>query len=298
MFSSKALASLSHIFSIRSFVALCLVLTPQLVSAQAGGGGTGSSEEEPPPIWYRPGPVTDDAPTPDTFLCRTALTDGSGALYCAGEIGLGAQTSVEVTSAEPSLYTFVLETHETVSLESRGAFDARGELLDVNGARLAVNDNGGDAGNFRITRTLAPGRYYVKVTGGAGAEGRTTLLVERSIPRGLSARVPLAELAGDVGNHCGNAAALAASSTTVGAFDHPGDVDVFAIELAEARRLLIDVEGGARYELKAADCATSLGLAGSKLGATLAELAEGTYFLYVSQLDPAAGKYALDLELR
>lgn len=296
MFSSKALASSRHFFSICWLASLCLVLVPQLASAQTGGGTSGSNEV-PPPLWYRPGPVTDDQAAPDTFLCRTTLTDGSGELYCAGEVGLGDRTPLNVASGEPSLFTFDLDTHETVRLESAGALDTFGELLDASGGRLASNDNGADGRNFRMTRTLGPGRYYVKVTGADGAEGPTTLLMERTIPRHRGDGQAAADLSGDVGNHCGNAVALAASGTTLSAFDRPGDVDVFAVELVEAGRLLVDVEGGARYELKAADCATSLGVASARLGATLTELSAGTYYLYVSQEDASAEKYQVSLEL-
>lgn len=299
MFSTNALASSSRNLSICLLVALGLVLSPELTQAQTQGGGTGGSNEEPPPIWYRPGPVTDGPEgTLDTFLCRTTETDASGALYCAGEIGFSALTSVAVERDQPSLFTFVLDTHETVRLESAGALDTRGQLLDVAGTLLAENDNGGDGRNFRMARTLGPGRYYVKITGASGAEGPTTLVMERTLPRHRGARAAFDDVDGDVGNHCGKAADIAAIGRTASVFDHPGDVDVFAVELAEAGELLIDVDGEARYELKAADCTTSLGLANATFGATLVDLSPGAYYLYVSQGSPVAENYEVHLELR
>jgi hypothetical protein len=249
-------------------------------------------------LWYRPGPVTDGPSSLDTFLCRTVSTDGSGELYCAGELSLDGLATADVDDGEPSLFTFVLDTHETVRLASAGALDVRGELLDARGARLSTNDNGADGRNFRMTRTLGPGRYYVKVTGANGAAGPTTLQIDRFTPRHRGAHLSFADLADDVGNHCGGAAALAATSRAASVFDGPGDVDVFAVEVSAASKLLIDVDGDARYELKAADCSTSLGLASASFGSTLVDLAEGTYYLYVSQGPAAAKSYEVNLELR
>ncbi len=76
---------------------------------------------------------------------------------------------------DEDFFTFRLRTTRTVRIETRGPTDTFGGLYDRFGHRLARADDGGRAGNFRIVKTLGPGRYFVRVEGLDGAEGRYAL---------------------------------------------------------------------------------------------------------------------------
>ena len=43
---------------------------------------------------------------------------------------------------------------------------------------MAASDDGGRGASFRIVKTLAPGRYFIRVEGARQAEGRYGLTVE------------------------------------------------------------------------------------------------------------------------
>lgn len=296
MFSTKAPAIPTSFRPCLWLIVLSLVMTPALVSAQGTNEGSGQSDEDPPPVWYVPDSESQVQNAVQFFVCRTPFGDAQGAIFCAGEMSLGENRSVHVTDA-PTTFTFVLETHETVTFNTKGDLDTYGELRDASGRKLAAAGGAGE-GNFRITRTLAPGRYWLDVSGAAGVQGSAVLRSARTRPRGWDGGGFTTDLTGDVGNHCGRAALISSTATVEGAFDRLDDVDVFAVEVQRAGDLLIDFAGAALFELKAADCKTSLGLANSSLGATLATLEEGTYFLYVSRPQESPGDYRLRLELR
>lgn len=286
MFSTKALAS-SLILSIFS---LCLVLTPQLASGQAT-----EEDEDPPPFMYIPESNPTDEPTVQrASICRPSFDSNTTTLFCAGEVGVGTSARVGA-AANSTMHTFVLDTHETVTLRTRGNLDTVGRLFDSNGRVVATDDNGGNRQNFQITRTLTPGRYYVDIATPGAMSGSAMLHIDRK--QLIQGSRPI-DLTQDIGNHCAHAAEIATYSVTTSTFERPGDIDVYAIDLTESGNLMIDIQGSAHYELKAADCATSLGLASSSLGATLAPLSEGTYFLYVSQMGASANDYDLNIELR
>ena len=62
---------------------------------------------------------------------------------------------------------FRLEVTEAAeaSLYTTGDLDTEGELYDEYGSLLAANDDAGDGYNFRIVHDLAPGVYFLAVTG-------------------------------------------------------------------------------------------------------------------------------------
>lgn len=116
--------------------------------------------------------LVDPEPDPDPLLAgRGALCprggDGRhGDVYaCATEVApdkpatgkLGWDDDVDV-------FTFTVVTQRTVTIAAAGDATIRGALYDLSGHRLAVD---GDDDGLRLVRTLAPGRYYVRV-GGTG----------------------------------------------------------------------------------------------------------------------------------
>ncbi len=107
----------------------------------------------------------------DSFPCATFLVPGR---TVAGEIGNGwgddQDVFVVVLGGSPAT--------ELWALEIEVAGDVAGGLYDRSGQRLAA---GVGDGGFRIVRTVRPGTYYLRVTGGDGtAEGFYALNAEAS----------------------------------------------------------------------------------------------------------------------
>ena len=50
-----------------------------------------------------------------------------------------------------------------MTVQSTGSNDMFGYLLDSNGDEITLNDDAGSGYNFRITRVVEPGTYYIKV---------------------------------------------------------------------------------------------------------------------------------------
>ncbi|MCP4660514.1 MAG: hypothetical protein GY856_34370 [bacterium] len=110
-------------------------------------------------------------------LCRWEDDHGETAA-CASPLDLDRRAAGEIRNGwgdDEDFFTFLLSTTRTVRIETRGETDTFGGLYDRFGHRLARADDGGRAGNFRIVKTLGPGRYFVRVEGIGGAEGRYAL---------------------------------------------------------------------------------------------------------------------------
>ena len=72
-------------------------------------------------------------------------------------------------------FTFTLSEVRTVEFSSTGDIDTFATLFDAGGHRLATDDDSGEGENFRLVKTLAPGRYWLRVAGTGGAEGVYTV---------------------------------------------------------------------------------------------------------------------------
>ncbi len=101
----------------------------------------------------------------DTFLCATRLIPGR---EVAGEIGNSQGDDVDLFFL--TLEGSPEETLWTLAVETTGDGDTLGGLYDRHGHRLAADDDGGHAGNFRMVKALAPGMYFVRVEGRYGSE--------------------------------------------------------------------------------------------------------------------------------
>jgi hypothetical protein len=154
---------------------------------------SGLVETEPPPPDPDPEPVdewdeddvsltTNLSPAPAAFavpggggLCASTAEDDHGDnRVCATPLRLGSRVVAELhRAAAPDfdVFSFVLAETATVRLETRGDTDTHGRLFDALGHRVAEDDDGGQGSNFRIVRTLPPGRYFLRVEGYRGAEG-------------------------------------------------------------------------------------------------------------------------------
>ena len=135
----------------------------------------------------------EDEPEPDPLVqtvllkraCQDSLRDDhSETLQCATPIALGREIRAEIRNDlgdDTDVFTFNVGELKSVQLATYGSSDVLGGLYDENGYRLAVDDDGGDGANFRIVKSLSRGRYFVRVEGTAGAEGRYSLTVHELV---------------------------------------------------------------------------------------------------------------------
>ena len=95
-------------------------------------------------------------------------------------------TAVGVTSATPGwldpddvdYFRIELDGPGTLTVYTDGWTDTEGGLLDGDGDLIASDGDGGEEANFRISRSLEAGTYYVRVRGSSGARGDYTLHAE------------------------------------------------------------------------------------------------------------------------
>ena len=102
--------------------------------------------------------------------------DHSDAALCATPIAVDGSDSGELSDGgsdndDEDWFTVVLDSQQTIDIESTGATDTYGSLYDAAGQRLDADDDGGSGDNFLISHTLGAGRYFVRVEGAGGAEG-------------------------------------------------------------------------------------------------------------------------------
>ncbi len=113
--------------------------------------------------------------------CGEGEADDHGdSFLCASEQSLTSAGSGQIAATnddDDDVFSFVLASARTVEIKSTGELDTYGSLYDAAGNLLAGANSGGGGGNFKLTKTLAAGRYYVRVEGKDGAEGSYGLSV-------------------------------------------------------------------------------------------------------------------------
>jgi hypothetical protein len=140
-------------------------------------GSTGSEERQPGGQRRRSrgGSTPDDVlrlASPE--LCRQLDVDDHGdTSTCATRLHAGQVTGYldNAWGDDYDLFVFTLTAPRTVLLTTTGEVDTFGSLYDRHGQRLKTDDDGGDDGNFRMVKPLAPGTYFVRIEGSYGAEG-------------------------------------------------------------------------------------------------------------------------------
>lgn len=126
---------------------------------------TGIEEPEPEP---EPDGLTRLCPAP-------AVDDHDDVVFCASP--LVEEVTGWIDRGEVDVFEFDLGQRQMVSLEAVSETDVVGALYDARGHRLKV-DAAGDSG-FLIVRTLAAGRYFLRVAGALGAPGAYTVRLSK-----------------------------------------------------------------------------------------------------------------------
>ncbi|MCB4763449.1 MAG: pre-peptidase C-terminal domain-containing protein, partial [Sulfurovum sp.] len=122
-------------------------------------------------------------------------------------------------------FKIVIPSRGTLVVETTGSTDTYGEFYNASGTSLQSNSN---SGNFKITRDVTAGIYYVKVkhrTLGTGSYS----LVSRFISDDHGPR--------------GSGTSIEPNSTTAGNIEQAGDADVFKINISRAGTLVVYTTG-------------------------------------------------------
>jgi len=117
---------------------------------------------------------------------KIMVTDGGAAASNAAAVSTESASKATATAlATPAtvsgtllagtaeqFYKITVNSAGTLTLASSGGVDVKGTLEDANGAVLATNEDGGTWYNFKLSRAVTPGTYYLRVghcCGGTGA---------------------------------------------------------------------------------------------------------------------------------
>jgi pre-peptidase len=110
-----------------------------------------------------------------TDVCHLGNVDDHGESFlCATPIAIDGSDSGEIDSStanDVDVFTFTLGSAATVTIESSGSTDVDGSLFDEQGTLITADADSGSGANFLISRSLAAGRYYVRVEGADGVYG-------------------------------------------------------------------------------------------------------------------------------
>jgi hypothetical protein len=119
---------------------------------------------------------------------KLAVKDGTGAAPVTQQAGRASAKALALAAAGEGLlagdgqdqyWRIDVTAAGTLILVSSGGADLKGTLEDAGGVGLASDDDAGGWYNFRLSRAVAPGTYYLRVghcCGGAGAYKVTATL--------------------------------------------------------------------------------------------------------------------------
>jgi hypothetical protein len=171
---------------------------------------------------------------PSTTYCIKVVADNDTGSYtlkvdwnvdtvdddCANAYDLGCNNiSGDIDfSGDKDYFKVVLSEPATLTAYTTSYhLDSYGSLLDSSCNVIEQNDDGGDGDNFRISRSVEAGTYYVSVEGYQNDTGSYTLKVLCTTD--------------DHGNDCDHATQVTCNSSTGGDLEMGGDYDYFKISV-------------------------------------------------------------------
>ncbi len=117
-----------------------------------------------------------------------AATDHGGTAESSTLMPIGPPLTGEIAGGDDmDVFRIDLAGDATVVFETAGPTDTMGTLRDGAGTELATADAGGPAMNFGITEELAPGVYYLEVSGAAAGNYSVSALIGGDADHGDSA---------------------------------------------------------------------------------------------------------------
>ena len=128
----------------------------------------------------------------DAYLIAAYLTDPSDPSLPAGigdehgdslaeasPISSGSETSGKLSAGDEDYFVIEMARGGTLVAYTTGDTDTYGSILDSSGSVLTSNDEAGPEGNFRVSASVNPGTYYIRVRGyGSLTAGSYTLYAD------------------------------------------------------------------------------------------------------------------------
>ena len=157
----------------------------------------------------------------------------------ATEVAVPSTTAGNLEPSRDSDYfRIVLQQPATLELHTTGDTDTYGVLYRSDGSSITENDDGGTANNFRISRNLAAGTYFLEVRGAD---------IWETGAYSLEAAFAGSDDGDDDGDDHGDsretATEVAVPSSTAGSLETSGDLDYFRIILQRAATLDLRTTG-------------------------------------------------------
>ena len=158
---------------------------------------------------------------------------------CAPTLALNGQQSGRIDPVgDVDYYRLVVNAYGSLKVYTDGNIDTAGELYGSDGTAFGDDDNGGDAGNFRIEYAARPCTYFVRVEAvdGSGSytlhnEFKSDSWYEGDEHAGHGGEVSRDDFA------C--ATNLALGGRQSGTIDVDNDVDVFRVSVTESGTLTV-----------------------------------------------------------
>ena len=212
----------------------------------------------------------------------------------ATRVSLPSTTAGRIeTGSDEDYFRFEVSSRGTVQLETTGGTDTTGTLYDSAGTRLAYNDDSGTGNNFRISRTLSAGTYYVAVGSYRTRTGAYTLSITGGGGGGGGG-------GDDHGDSRSSATRVSVPSTTAGRIETGSDEDYFRFEVSSRGSVQLETTGGTDTTGTLYDSAgTRLAYnddsgTGSNFRIST-NLSAGTYYVAVGSYRTRTGAYTLSI---
>ena len=212
----------------------------------------------------------------------------------ASAVSLNTQTDTGIDyPGDMDYFAFTLDQKGTLEISTLGDTDTYGMLLDSNGAELAQDDDNGDLKNFSITKILAPGTYYLKVsdyypdkTGAYSLKSIFTAIQEDHYGKDIA-----------------SATLISPDSKTEGFIGEGGDNDYFKFILDERKNVRIHTTGktdtqGTLYDENGKILSTQDDASNTDKNFMISQILDpGIYYIRVKDFyDSASGAYTLFLQ--
>ena len=132
----------------------------------------------------------------DAYLIAAYLTDPSDPSLPAGigdehgdslseasPISLGSETAGKLSAGDEDYFVIEMTRGGTLVAYTTGDTDTYGSILNSSGSVLTSNDEAGPGSNFRVSASVSPGTYYIRVRGyGSLTAGSYTLYADTGHP--------------------------------------------------------------------------------------------------------------------
>ena len=217
-------------------------------------------------------------------------TDPAGSRTTLADLALESeQLGILGSSTDEDYFRITVSEATDLQVYAEGPVDTVGELIDIDGNRLAYNDDSDfSLGNssFFIAKSLSPGTYYVAVSGADGDTGPYRLYAMETL---------------DQSNEMDTAEALEPGTPVMGLIDAGTDTDLFKLEMADAAEVFIYTTGdvdtvGTLIDSDGATLETDDDN-GAQLNFFIRQnLGPGTYYIRVESYHSETGPYALFAE--